>query len=290
MEKLQLEYFLLAAEMLNISKAAEILCISQPSLSQTIKKLEIEIGYPLFNRKGKHISLNGNGQIFLNCVKRMKSTYENALEEIAEKNNVKNKEISINMCCASYFLPQLMLYLEENLRDAAFRITQRNYAPFQNDETDLKIIATSEPLDTDYGSLLLEENILLAVPQNHNLFKRENISISDLLSENFISLSPVWSLEQMIRTECQKKKFHPKILIEVDNPDILRRLLAEKIGLAFVPEKTWGKAFANDKFDLRTVSDFLIKRYVYIVWNEGFVLENVKQCIHYVRNFFAEYE
>lgn len=85
MEKLQLEYFLLAAEMLNISKAAEILCISQPSLSQTIKKLEIEIGYPLFNRKGKHISLNGNGQIFLNCVKRMKSTYENALEEIAEK-------------------------------------------------------------------------------------------------------------------------------------------------------------------------------------------------------------
>lgn len=258
MEKLQLEYFLLAAEMLNISKAAEILCISQPSLSQTIKKLEIEIGYPLFNRKGKHISLNGNGQIFLNCVKRMKSTYENALEE--------------------------------NLRDAAFRITQRNYAPFQNDETDLKIIATSEPLDTDYGSLLLEENILLAVPQNHNLFKRENISISDLLSENFISLSPVWSLEQMIRTECQKKKFHPKILIEVDNPDILRRLLAEKIGLAFVPEKTWGKAFANDKFDLRTVSDFLIKRYVYIVWNEGFVRENVKQCVHYVRNFFAEYE
>lgn len=50
-----------------------------------------------------------------------------------------------------------------------------------------------------------------------------------------------------------------------------------------------GEAFANDKFDLRMVSDLMMKRYVYIVWNEGFIRDNVKQCIHYVTDFFVEY-
>ena len=211
LEKLQLDYFLSVAETLNISKSAEILCISQPSLSQTIKKLEGEIGYPLFDRNGKHISLNKNGHIFLECVRHMKRLYENALEEIAETNNRCNRQISINMRCASL-----------------------------------------------------------------------------LLEESFISLNPSWSLEQMIQMACEKKSFVPNVLIRLDNPDLLRRLLVEKLGLAFVPEKTWGKAFSNGEFDLCPVSDLPIKRYVYVVWKEGFVRENVRECIHCIEDFFSE--
>ena len=111
---------------------------------------------------------------------------------------------------------------------------------------------------------------------------------SILLEENFISLNALWSLEQMIQKACSRKGFAPNVLIRVDNPDLLRRLLVEKIGLAFVPEKTWGKSFSRGEFDLRPVADLSIKRYVYVVWKEGFVRENVRECIHCIEDFFSE--
>ena len=288
MENLQFEYFLSVAQTLNMSKSANMLCISQPSLSQTIKKLEQEVGYPLFDRNGKRISLNENGLIFLNCVKKMKHIYDNALDEIAEKNNVHNKKITINMKCASHFLPQLMLHLEKELHDTTFQISQQNHDDSGDIDADLTITATSAPLNSKCASLLLEENILLAVPQNHHLFNYKSISVSDLYSENFIGLNSNWSLEQMIKEKCNQKKFEPKVLIQVDNPELLRRLIVEKLGLAFIPEKTWGKSFSKGEFDLRTVSDLSIKRYVYVVWNEGFIRENVRECIFYINNFFHE--
>ena len=288
MEKLQLEYFLSVAQTLNISKSAELLHISQPSLSQTIKKLETEIGYPLFDRSGKHITLNHNGIIFLNCVQKMKQLYENALEEIAENHQIKNKKIAINVQCASYFLPQLMLYMEEALPDSTFQIFQQNHSGSGHREADLTITAVSRPLHDDCASLLLEENILLAIPKNHRLYQRQSISVSDLDSENFISLNPQWLLQKMITEECRRINFEPKILIQVDNPDLLRRLIAKKLGLAFVPEKAWGNLFANGEFDLRTVSDFTIKRYVYVIRNEGFIRDNVHQCILCIQKFFLE--
>ena len=288
MEKLQLEYFLSVAQTLNISKSAELLHISQPSLSQTIKKLETEIGYPLFDRSGKHITLNHNGTIFFNCVKKMKQLYENALEEIAENHQIKNKKIAINVQCASYFLPQLMLYMEEALPDSTFQIFQQNHSGSGHREADLTITAVSRPLHDDCASLLLEENILLAIPKNHRLYQRQSISVSDLDSENFISLNPQWLLQKMIFEECRQKNFEPQTLIQVDNPDLLRRLIAEKLGLAFVPEKSWGKLFSDGEFDLRKVSDLTIKRYVYVMHNEGFMRENVQKCIQYIEKFFLE--
>ena len=58
MELLQLQYFQVIARTQNISAAAEQLHISQPSLSQILKRLEQEVGAPLFDRVGKRIVLN----------------------------------------------------------------------------------------------------------------------------------------------------------------------------------------------------------------------------------------
>lgn len=287
MDKLHLEYFLSVANTLNISKSAEALYISQSSLSQTIKRLENEIGYPLFDRNGKHLSLNENGKIFLRCVNEMSRLYNNALEEISENNQMTNREININMRCASYFLPQLMIHLREKLPNTTFRISQHNYNESPYNDVDLMIYASPTPLANPYTALLLEEDILLAVPQNHRLFYATQICLSDLTDEHFISLNPAWSLEQSIRTECEKHNLHPKTTIQVDNPDVLRRLLTEQMGLAFVPVKTWGKRFANGMFDLRIISDFSLKRYVYVEWKDGFLRKNVRECIAHIRDFFA---
>ena len=64
MELLQLQYFLLLAKEQHVTRTAELLHISQPSLSATIKKLEAELGAPLFIRKGRNIVLSPYGEAF----------------------------------------------------------------------------------------------------------------------------------------------------------------------------------------------------------------------------------
>jgi len=63
MDLLQLRYFKKVAELEHISQAAEQLMISQPSLSKTIRHLETELNVELFDRRGKNIFINSNGEI-----------------------------------------------------------------------------------------------------------------------------------------------------------------------------------------------------------------------------------
>ena len=62
---LGLRYFQKIAELQHITRAAEILHISQPSLSHIVKVMEIELGVPLFERRGRNIVLTHYGEILL---------------------------------------------------------------------------------------------------------------------------------------------------------------------------------------------------------------------------------
>ena len=68
MELLQLRYFAELAYMEHLSRTAEKLMISPPSLSSTIKKLENELGVQLFDRSHQQMRLNQNGQLFYRYV------------------------------------------------------------------------------------------------------------------------------------------------------------------------------------------------------------------------------
>ena len=87
MEWQQLEYFCVVAKTEHFRKAAELLNISQPALSRSIKKLEEELGICLFDRIGRSVKLNQFGRVFLKRV-------ENGLNEISygveEINHLKN--------------------------------------------------------------------------------------------------------------------------------------------------------------------------------------------------------
>lgn len=288
MDSLQIKYFKVTAETENISKAAKSLYISQSSLSQTIRHLENELGYPLFDRKGRSICLNENGRIFLEFVKKTEQEYEGTLTQMAENNADYHKKVSLQILCASLYLPRIMEYLKENLPGVSFSVSQQNHGSLSSSDADIQIYATSVPTDAENTALLLEENILPAIPKDHPLLSKPEICLSDLTEEKFISLNSSWELEKIITAGCAEKGFTPVTSIQVDNPDVMRRLLCQNLGLAFVPEKTWGTAFANGMLTLCPIRDFYIKRYVYLKWKPGYLPENVKQCIMLLRNFFKE--
>ena len=70
MDLLQLQYFIAIAEYQHITKAAAHLHVSQPSLSNTLSRIENELGTQLFDRQGRNIVLNDSGKIVLAHAKK----------------------------------------------------------------------------------------------------------------------------------------------------------------------------------------------------------------------------
>ena len=205
MDMLQIKYFKIVAQTQNISKAAQIVYISQSSLSQTIQHLEKELGYPLFDRVGRHIHLNANGEIFWEFVNKLEQGYTSMLTQMEEMNEKYQQTIKMDIQCASLYLPQILTYLKEELPDVLLGVTQRNHDIPSDADSDIKIYASPELEEENNIELLLEENILLALPQKHSLLNKKNIYLVDLEEEEFICLNDSWSLQKMIEEQYKNR-------------------------------------------------------------------------------------
>ena len=167
----QLKYFATIAQLNNLSKASEILGINQPSLSKSINSLEEELGYKLFDRNGKKIVLNKQGERFLECVDRIYEDLTRATMDMQKLAGTDRTNIRIGsvgcikqICeCAANFKkdhPECEFIFDFNL-DNAEKIDIKNYdVVFYPDEVKYSYLD---------GESITQEKYCLAVSVNHPL-------------------------------------------------------------------------------------------------------------------------
>lgn len=109
----QLHYFQTTARVSHMSKAAEMLNISQPALSSNIRKLEFEIGVQLFDRVGRNIVLNSYGKEFLGCVDSVLNELNGCMDHLRGMQSALNNTVTIRMPSLSNY-PQLLHFIYEN--------------------------------------------------------------------------------------------------------------------------------------------------------------------------------
>lgn len=279
MEWKQLEQFIVAAKEENMSRAAMKLHISQPSLSQTIKRLEEEMGFPLFVREGKHIRLNESGKILMQTAGQILQMMEDTKRRLEEQNGIPHPEVSIHIGCASTLLPELLRYLRKNDPNLQLRIHQWNRLEKER-EDDIQILAGKQgELWEGSKEILLEEEILLALPMGHPLLEKEQIFWKDLEQEEFISLNQNWELARVITGTMEEHQFFPKVTMGVDNPNLMRELLKAHMGIAFVPAVTW-HAFAGREVLMRPVASCTMTRRIYLCTKqERYQTKEEVQCM-----------
>ena len=104
----QLKYFEVCANLENITKAADKLNIVQPALSQSIRKLEVELGVNLFDRIGRSIRLNDNGRILLKYTGQILALMESAKGELQDHIKRETGLLRIQILCGSSLIPELL--------------------------------------------------------------------------------------------------------------------------------------------------------------------------------------
>lgn len=255
MELLQLKYFCDAAECQNFSKTAKKFLVPPSNISQSIKRLEKEIGTQLFARTANKIVLNESGVKFYKKVKAALDLLDNAQKEV--QNNRKSEPIRINIQINRRVVMETIENFQKSYPEVSFIITHT----IDQSMNDYDIIITDKDVDNFYvKQAIKDEKLLLAYNKELFSFKKQTIA-EELRDCPFITMSIGNSVYDCTQKICGELDFVPRIVLESEDPFYIRKCIELGLGVAIVPELSWRGQF-SDCVELKSIGDY--KRTIYI--------------------------
>ena len=208
MEILQLKYFKAVAECENMTSAAKKLCVAQSAVSQSIARLENELGVQLFTRIGKRIQLNRCGALLLRRLPSILGSIDNIKLELQEISCNPEQHINLKVLSCSTLLPQLLKSFQTEYPTISFSLMQ------SVDEGDYDICISSALWGNTHqqDTTLMKEEILLVVPRKNIIVTQDCISLHDFTGTDFISLSKGSVFRFITDLYCQNTGFNPHII------------------------------------------------------------------------------
>lgn len=282
MELLQLRYFKDAAEMENFSKVAEKNMVPQPSISKTISKLENELGTKLFDRIGKKVVLNENGQYFYDKIRAAIKNIDDAINhfKISEHSNIyiyiQAGNRFISMLSADFLTSSADIFLT-----SVNKVSIKSFNSY--DFTFMQLL--NDMSDYCYEELIQDE-IVLIVSKNHELAQYDEISLKELSDYPYIAYYRSINLRDFTDEYCQRiGGFTPNVIFESADYQSIRYMISKKKGIALIPDNPFNSQFSDD---LKTVK---IKEKTYrtlvIAWHKDkSLLPHEQQFLDFSKNWF----
>ncbi|MEF9841752.1 MAG: LysR family transcriptional regulator [Raoultibacter sp.] len=245
MELLQLQYFAEVAESEHVTNSAKKLHIAQPALTQSIHRLEDELGVTLFEHTGRNIRLSSAGAYLKERIKPALATLDALQNELVAFSAQEDRTIRINIRAASGIVIDAITAYSAKRPDARFQIIQSD-----TEETYDIDVMTLSPTDGDCNPALdrirkIDENtfaykelIYLAVPQNSS-YPETGVPLSKLSNENFICLAGSHRFREICDTLCARQGFTQRVTFESDNPSVVTKMIGLGLGVGFWPEHSW---------------------------------------------------
>lgn len=238
MELLQLKYFLAVAESEHMTNTAKQLHIAQPALTQSIHRLEQELGVSLFERAGRGIRLSPAGAYVRDRVKPAMETLENVARDVQLFQQGEQGVVRVGVHAASgVAIDGIAAYSELNPH-VSFEITQDERERHRD-----VIVTTITPRGSSTVENAVEktpfsERIGIAVPAGSAL--GNTASLADFANERFIALAGSRRFREVCDTFCARRAFTPHIAFESDNPLVVKKMIGLGLGVGFWPDHSWG--------------------------------------------------
>lgn len=238
----QLQYFIAVTEQMNFSKAAEKLHISQPSLSNAIKKLEQEIGSPLLKRNTRNLQLTEAGELLYERAKVILKNMEILKIEMDEVIVHGTSEVTIGVMesikhwlpkvIANYKrdYPQMMIHLVDILGSKRVKKSLKSYKTH--------VIITNQRMDDDELEVqsLYEERLVAVLPLNHPLAEKDRLTFADLCNEPFIISTEGFQTRLDILSAFEQANVKMNIQYEIERFETAVSLVRENLGITILPE------------------------------------------------------
>ncbi len=232
MELRHLKYFVKSAEYLNFSVAAKHLFITQSTLSQQIKQLEFELGFELFRRNSRHISLTEAGEEFLPFARKTILDAEDGVQRLYDLQHVKTGVLRVGVTYS------LSTVLTEGLISFMKAFPGIKLEIFYKTVDELLLLLREHKVDfvlsykplsgaSDIDSVPLFENTLaLVVSKEHPLSSRKTISLQELSAKPLVLPSKGLQARTMLDKLLEGKGVDLQYKLELNETNILLQLVA----------------------------------------------------------------
>lgn len=245
-----IEYVLTIAEEGSFSKAAKKLIISQPALSQYIKNLENELQAPIFYRNTHSIELTPVGKVLMDDGKLLLKQRDILLNKIASMVDSMGNTVRFGIppCYSKYYVPKILFCVEKVCPGVKVEVLERISELLEdaviNNEIDFCLVPAEPKKPELCYETLYDEEIMLAVPSNHqynltHIYEDSNnaVNLSYFKDDPFILRIAAPKLSNsIIKNLFEEACFYPKKIFETINWDTVNSLVAEGLGVGFIPK------------------------------------------------------
>jgi DNA-binding transcriptional LysR family regulator len=271
-----ISYFLVIAEEGSVSSAARKLFVSQQSLSEQLKKMENEIGTPLFQRGNHHLTLTPAGECFYYSCKGITDMYNSVLTDI--KDITENRKSRITVAVPTSYVPaylaEFITVFQKNHPEYELVVVKRQHADIRQNMEGVDLYLGSLPLNPS-----LENHIILPEDPYCAVFARtlleecypgtsdavcghlqETGNLSCISELPFILLRNRYStLSEDIRLILNEYQITPEVALYSENCDVNDSACANALGCIIAPKSyTVQRLFRNKNLDTSGLLSFPI--------------------------------
>ena len=271
MDLSQLEVFLTVARERRFSRSAEKLYRTQSAVSQTIRKLELEIGEPLFDRSSRDGVLTDAGRVLQEYAEKLVNLRQDAHEALVELRELQKGKLSIaaNEFTSLYLLPVLG---EFRRLHPSIKITVRralgSHIPDDVLKHDAEFgVLSYDPQEPQLQSVVVYmDELAFVVPPGHPLASAGEVTIRQLGAESFVAHIVTSPYRDKVIEAFQRHKTPLHMDVELPTLQAIKRFVCMGNGVALVPEISVENELARRELVRVPVSDLHFQRKLRLVY------------------------
>jgi DNA-binding transcriptional LysR family regulator len=263
----------------NFTKAAEVLYLSQPSLSKQIKTLEKNLDILLVNRENNKISLTENGKVFLQYSERILALCEESCRALIDLKNGDrgNLTVGASQTIGTYLMPRVLALFAQNYPQIDLKVQVNSTRLIANNvlnrEIDIAVVGGDIPDELKKNLTIkhfVEDELSLIISKSHPFAKKKKIDKENLYYLNFITLNSNSTIRKfidniLIQNGIETKQL--KIIMQFNSIEGIKTAVSLGLGAAFVSSSAIEKEIELKKIEVLNIENIKITRTLSIISN-----------------------
>ncbi|WP_390618562.1 LysR family transcriptional regulator [Maricurvus nonylphenolicus] len=235
-----MQIFQMVAEEGSFTKAANRLHMAQPAVSIAVRKLEEDVGLPLFSRADKKVNLTSEGGILLQHARTILMQFEQAKLEMSELQAMEGGRVNLgtSVLMGSYYFPDKIAAFRQQYPQISVSVigegTRRAQQLLLDGEIDMALVNVNDAADElEVKPLGAPEEIVACVARSHPLASQQRISFTDFLAEPLVVYREGYYMRELIEAKAAALDLMPNIAVETNVSHLMINLIEQQQGLGF---------------------------------------------------------
>ena len=288
MNERKLKIYYEVATSLNMTKVAEKMLISQPSISQAIKEIEEEMACVFFERLGKRLYLTHEGELFLSYTRRIINLLEESKENIKNFNNVEFGHISIgaSTTVGVHLLPKMVRKFSKDYPNIDISLEIKNTDEIidlmLSNKIDIGLIEGDIDSEEIIKKDFYKDELVFIASSNHKWKDKSVLNKCDLQDEKLI-LREHGSGTRMVGERILKENnIKYNTYMEIGHNEAIKKLVKNDFGVSII-SKLCIEKHEEKEFIIKRINDVNIERYFWLIYHKDkFISKLLETFIGYV--------